>query len=195
MVSIRLPTLAPVSYEHAVFSFSFSLFIAVLFLLLIRQLLRQRRPKGFPPGPSPIPIIGNILSLATEPHVFLRKQSAIHGPVRHQTCHLKLKSQRLLVQSSLCNYVSWFKWDGRPITLVKKAYCDIHTERKILGRTHARMLTNILINTGIRTRKFIKFPPMDSHALVLCVRHNFGNKRVGCRYAAFPGFRGMPKKR
>ncbi|XP_062328146.1 vitamin D 25-hydroxylase [Osmerus eperlanus] len=81
MVSIRFPTLAPVSYEHAVFSFSCSLFIAILFILLIRQLLRQRRPKGFPPGPSPIPIIGNILSLATEPHVFLRKQSAVHGPI------------------------------------------------------------------------------------------------------------------
>lgn len=54
----------------------------LLALLLVRQLVKQRRPPGFPPGPSAIPVIGNILSLATEPHVFLKKQSEVHGQVR-----------------------------------------------------------------------------------------------------------------
>lgn len=53
----------------------------LLVLLLVRQLVKQRRPVGFPPGPSPIPIIGNMMSLVTEPHVFLKKQSEVHGQI------------------------------------------------------------------------------------------------------------------
>ena len=61
----------------------------VLFLLFfafgIRQLLKQRRPTGFPPGPSGLPFIGNIYSLAASgelPHVYLRKQSQVYGEVQ-----------------------------------------------------------------------------------------------------------------
>lgn len=61
---------------------------AVLLLLLvlgIRQLLKQRRPTGFPPGPSGLPFIGNIYSLAASaelPHVYMRKQSQVYGEVQ-----------------------------------------------------------------------------------------------------------------
>lgn len=80
MVSIRSPRLIPVSCAQVVLSLCF-VAVVLLLLLLVRQLVKQRRPAGFPPGPSPIPIIGNIMSLVTEPHVFLKKQSEVHGQI------------------------------------------------------------------------------------------------------------------
>lgn len=56
----------------------------LLFALGARQLLKQRRPAGFPPGPPGLPFIGNIFSLASAaelPHVYLRKQSQAYGEV------------------------------------------------------------------------------------------------------------------
>lgn len=80
MVSIKSPSLVPVSREQALLGVG-CLTVAFLVFLLVCQLVKQRRPPGFPPGPSTIPVIGNILSLATEPHVFLKKQSEVHGQV------------------------------------------------------------------------------------------------------------------
>lgn len=91
MVSIKSPSLVPVSRAQALLCV-LCMAVAFLAFLLVRQLVKQRRPPGFPPGPSPIPVIGNILSLATEPHVFLKKQSEVHGQVMTRT----LSPQRVL---------------------------------------------------------------------------------------------------
>ena len=57
----------------------------LLFALGVRQLLKQRRPSGFPPGPSGLPFIGNIYSLGASaelPHVYMKKQSQVYGEVQ-----------------------------------------------------------------------------------------------------------------
>lgn len=56
----------------------------LLFMLAVRQLLRQRRSVRFPPGPPGLPLIGNLVSLAASaelPHVYMRKQSQVYGEV------------------------------------------------------------------------------------------------------------------
>jgi len=80
MVSNESQSLAPVSCAQALLGVGCSA-VALFTFLLVRQLVKQRRPPGFPPGPSTIPVIGNIMSLATEPHVFLKKLSEVHGQV------------------------------------------------------------------------------------------------------------------
>ncbi|CAF99657.1 unnamed protein product [Tetraodon nigroviridis] len=80
MLPAHSPSLAPPPRDQTLLGLA-CLAVALLVVLLVRQLVKQRRPPGFPPGPSPIPIIGNIMSLATEPHVFLKKQSEVHGQV------------------------------------------------------------------------------------------------------------------
>ncbi|XP_070591702.1 vitamin D 25-hydroxylase isoform X3 [Erythrolamprus reginae] len=58
---------------------------ALLFLVLalvVRQLLKQKRPTGFPPGPAGLPLIGSIHSLAAEqPHVYMKRQSQLYGQI------------------------------------------------------------------------------------------------------------------
>uniref|UniRef100_A0AC11B7C0 Cytochrome P450 family 2 subfamily R member 1 n=1 Tax=Ovis aries TaxID=9940 RepID=A0AC11B7C0_SHEEP len=59
-------------------------FFLLFFALGVRQLLKQRRPSGFPPGPSGLPFIGNIYSLAASaelPHVYMKKQSQVYGEI------------------------------------------------------------------------------------------------------------------
>ncbi|XP_059829936.1 vitamin D 25-hydroxylase isoform X1 [Hypanus sabinus] len=58
-----------------------TLHLLLLSVLLVRHLLKQRRPRGFPPGPAALPLIGSVFSLVTEPHVFMKKQSEVHGQI------------------------------------------------------------------------------------------------------------------
>ncbi|XP_047320833.1 cytochrome P450 76T24-like [Impatiens glandulifera] len=68
---------------------------SVLFLFLYFNI---RRPSSsrLPPGPYPFPVIGNILSLGSSPHISLASLSKIHGPVMS----LKLGSLTTIVVSS-----------------------------------------------------------------------------------------------
>ncbi|KAL1369022.1 cytochrome P450 76T24-like [Arachis hypogaea] len=67
------------------FSLSFLLISMVVFAiihLLISNLgIKTQKSTKLPPGPKPLPIIGNILELGTEPHQSLTKLSQTYGPI------------------------------------------------------------------------------------------------------------------
>ncbi|WCJ37084.1 Cytochrome P450 76T24 [Euphorbia peplus] len=56
-------------------------FICAFPLILVLFFLTKSNSGKLPPGPTPLPIIGNLLQLSTKPHKSLAKLADIHGPI------------------------------------------------------------------------------------------------------------------
>ncbi|XP_068645290.1 probable (S)-N-methylcoclaurine 3'-hydroxylase isozyme 2 [Aristolochia californica] len=66
------------------------------FLFLVYYIIRDRRPKGLPPGPYPWPFLGNLLQLGDKPHAKLATLAQTYGHL----FTLKLGAQTVVVASS-----------------------------------------------------------------------------------------------
>ncbi|XP_071692432.1 7-ethoxycoumarin O-deethylase-like isoform X2 [Rutidosis leptorrhynchoides] len=58
-----------------------ALILCYAFLRTIFSIFRHTKPNNLPPGPTPLPIIGNLHLLGDQPHQSLAKLAKIHGPV------------------------------------------------------------------------------------------------------------------
>ncbi|KAK7261772.1 hypothetical protein RIF29_28091 [Crotalaria pallida] len=72
------------------------LFTCIVVLAIHALLERTNNNKKFPPGPSPLPIIGNLLEMGQKPHKSLANLAKIHGPIMS----LKLGQLTTIVISS-----------------------------------------------------------------------------------------------
>lgn len=71
-------------------------FVLCSFFLLLGPNLWPRKRSNLPPGPTPLPIIGNILKLGHKPHHSLAELSKTYGPLMH----LKLGGIHTVVATS-----------------------------------------------------------------------------------------------
>ncbi|KAE8125141.1 hypothetical protein FH972_019975 [Carpinus fangiana] len=74
----------------------FLLCITLLFLFFLRWFLRKSHAKKLPPGPTGLPIIGNLLQLGPSPHETLSAMAKLYGPLMS----LRLGSVTTVVASS-----------------------------------------------------------------------------------------------
>ncbi|KAG5624014.1 hypothetical protein H5410_009232 [Solanum commersonii] len=100
------------------------------FNLLLVALTRNRSRK-FPPGPFPLPIIGNLHLLGNQPHKSLAKLADFHGPIMR----LKLGQITTVVISS-SDMAKQLTFDGA----CSSAYMDLKSrmnEVEIMGLINA----------------------------------------------------------
>ncbi|KAM7507006.1 hypothetical protein LguiA_017459 [Lonicera macranthoides] len=77
-------------------SITLDLLISLTFLHIFLSLVRSFKNRRHPPGPTPFPIIGNLLKLGDQPHKSLAELAKVHGPIMS----LKLGTTTTVVISS-----------------------------------------------------------------------------------------------
>ncbi|XP_020991511.2 cytochrome P450 76T24 [Arachis duranensis] len=97
-------------------------FISIIINHILKSKLAMRTPKStkFQPGPKPLPIIGNILELGTQPHQSLAKLSQTYGPImtlKLGTITTIVISSPMLAKQILQKYDQIFSYRTIPDTI------------------------------------------------------------------------------
>lgn len=179
---------------------------------------RGRRSHNLPPGPRPLPIIGNLLKLGRLPHVSLRNLAAKHGPLMHlklgqipaivvsskSTASEILKTQDLifctrpqLVASSLLSYggidVAFSPYNDYHKQIRRFSIAQFFSASRVQSFRHIRDdEVRILVDTIRKDSALGK--PINLSKMAVCFYNNVINREVfGKRSSAVEGESGLSR--
>ena len=113
---------------------------AVLTILIVKNI--GRRPKGYPPGPPTLPVIGNLHQIpAKNPHLQFQKWADEYGPIYS----LILGTKATIVLSS------------------DVAIKDLLDKRSAIYSSRPEMYISSLASGGLRMLLMVSLPVIASH--------------------------------
>ncbi|KAM0055360.1 putative geraniol 8-hydroxylase [Helianthus debilis subsp. tardiflorus] len=170
------------------------LLIIVATLLLsyiLISVLGFGKPKNLPPGPTRLPIIGNLHLLGDLPHQSLAKLAKIHGPIMS----LKLGQNTTVVISSSTAAIEVLKkqdlaFANRYVPDVVTAYNHDQHSLSFLHvctewRTLRRIVTsNIFSNNSLEAKQHLRNQKVEE-LIAYCRKASLSNEKVDIGRAAF----------
>ncbi|XP_076931697.1 7-ethoxycoumarin O-deethylase-like [Bidens hawaiensis] len=168
-----------------------SLLLSCILIQAMFSIFRVEKSKNLPPGPTRLPIIGNLHLLGDQPHQSLAKLAKIHGPIMS----LKLGQITTLVISSASAAKEVLQKQDLAFStrhVPDAVHSHDHAQHSVAWlpvctewRTLRRILnSNIFSNNSLEARQYLRSQKVEE-LVAYCKKASISNEYVDINRAAF----------